>query len=259
MMVKAFPIPALLAVDGGATETALTVTVIVMLLALAAVFFAVLVPDEDRRRISTALSGMKRHFLAGKSPDVLELDHNYDGIRELDNRIPPWFSYLFLSTIVFAAFYMVDYHVLGTSKLMEDEYLDEVAAADLQRRISLAAEGTIDENALEALTDPEALKRGGEHFQKYCISCHGGQGQGIVGPNLTDGYWLHGGGIRNVYHTVKIGVPAKGMISWQLVFSPKQIQEIASYVLSLQGSNPPNAKKPEGELMVVQDSTGAAL
>jgi cytochrome c oxidase cbb3-type subunit 3 len=251
--------PALLAAGGSASETALAVTVIVMLLALAAVFFAVLIPDEDRQRISRALSGMRRYFLSGKTRDVVEFDHEFDGIRELDNRIPPWFSYLFAGTILFGGVYMVDYHVIRSSPLMQEEYQAEVTAAELQRRILLASEGTIDENTLTALTDPEALKRGSEHFQKYCITCHGAQAQGIVGPNLTDSYWLNGGSIRSVYRTVKMGVPAKGMISWQLVFSPKQIQEIASFILSLQGTNPPNAKKPEGVLFAAQDSTAAGL
>jgi cytochrome c oxidase cbb3-type subunit 3 len=259
MILRTFLTPGLLASGAASTEMALTITVIIMLLALAAVFFAVLIPEEDRVRISRAASDLKRYVLSGKSPEEIEFDHDYDGIRELDNRIPPWFSYLFAGTIVFGGIYMMDYHVLGTSKLMEDEYREELAAAALQRRILLAAEGTIDEDALVALTDPEALKRGDEQFHKYCVSCHGAQAQGVVGPNLTDQYWLHGGSIRNVFQTIKMGVPAKGMISWQLVFSPKQIQEIASYVLSLQGSNPPNGKKPEGQMFAGQDSTATRL
>ena len=251
--------PALLAAGSGATETALTITVIIMLLALAAVFFAVLIPDEDRVRISRSLAGLKKYLVGGKPPEVTGSDHDFDGIRELDNRIPPWFSYLFIGTIVFGGIYMVDYHVLGTSKLMEAEYRDEVAAAELQRRILLASEGTIDENTLVTLTEPDALKRGGEQFQKFCVSCHGTLGQGVVGPNLTDRYWIHGGDVRTVYAMIKQGVPAKGMISWQLVFTPGQIQEIASYVLSLQGSNPPVAKRPEGQLYVGQDTTVTRL
>jgi cytochrome c oxidase cbb3-type subunit 3 len=112
----------------------------------------------------------------------------------------------------------------------------------------MATEGQIDETRLVALADPEAVRRGAENYQKYCVSCHGGQGQGMVGPNLTDDFWIHGGGVRNVYATIKQGVPAKGMISWQLVFSPKQIQELASFVLSLRGTNPPGGKKAEGTL-----------
>jgi cytochrome c oxidase cbb3-type subunit III len=91
------------------------------------------------------------------------------------------------------------------------------------------------------------------------VSCHGPQGGGVVGPNLTDDYWIHGGSVRNVYGTIKQGVPAKGMISWQLVFTPKQIQEIASYVLSLRGSNPTGGKKPEGTLFTEADTTGTQL
>jgi cytochrome c oxidase cbb3-type subunit 3 len=185
------------------------------------------------------------------------MDHEFDGIRELDNRIPPWFSTLFIGTIVFGVAYLLDYHVLGSSPLMADEYRNEIAAADLQHRIRIASEGSIDENALVALVDPEALNRGKSEFKKYCVSCHGSDGQGVVGPNLTDDYWIHGGGIKNVYTTIKQGIPAKGMISWQLVFTPKQIQEIASYVLSLHGTNPLNAKKPEGQLYGEPGSAGA--
>jgi cytochrome c oxidase cbb3-type subunit 3 len=128
--------------------------------------------------------------------------------------------------------------------------LEEIAAANLQKKIMLASGGTINENTLVALKDAESLKEGGENFQKFCISCHGPQAGGIVGPNLTDEYWLHGGGIKNVYNTIKKGVPAKGMISWELVFSQKQIQNIGSYVLSLQGTNPLGGKAPEGQKYV---------
>lgn len=175
------------------------------------------------------------------------LGHDYDGIRELDNRIPPWFTTLFAGTIMFGAAYMIHFHVVKSGPLMADEYREEIAQADLARRILIAREGAIDESALAAVTDAAALERGGGQFAKYCVSCHGAQAGGVVGPNLTDEYWIHGGGIRNVFATIKNGVPAKGMIGWQLVFTPRQIQEVASYVLSLQGTRPPGAKKPEGE------------
>jgi cytochrome c oxidase cbb3-type subunit 3 len=185
-------------------------------------------------------------------------EHDFDGIQELDNRIPPWFSTLFIATVVFGVVYLLDYHVFRTSKLSGDEYAEELAAAELHRRIVMATEGQIDETQLAALNDPNALKRGEENFKKYCVSCHGSQGQGVVGPNLTDDYWIHGGGIRNVFSTIKQGVPAKGMISWQLVFTPKQLQELASYVLSLRGTNPPGAKKAEGQLYVEEGVPPAA-
>ena len=202
-----------------------------------------------------AYARIRQYLLTGTTEQVEEFDHQFDGIRELDNRIPPWFTTLFLATVVFGIVYLLDYHVFSSSPLMASEYNAEVNAADVQRRVFMASEGTIDENALTQIKDPEVLKRGSGEFQKYCISCHGPAGGGIVGPNLTDQYWIHGGGIKNVYTTIKMGVPAKGMISWQLVFTPKQIQEIASYVLSLQGSNPANAKKPEGTLYVPPPDT----
>jgi cytochrome c oxidase cbb3-type subunit III len=236
-------------------ETALLLTGLLTALAVLIILLSLILPDEDRAILGAAYARMRRYLLTGTTGDVEEFAHQFDGIRELDNRIPPWFTTLFLATIVFAIVYLVDYHVVSSSPLMAAEYNAEVAAADVQRRVFLASEGTIDENALTRIKDPEVLTRAGGEFQKYCISCHGPAGGGIVGPNLTDQFWIHGGGIKNVYTTIKMGVPAKGMISWQLVFTPKQIQELASYVLSLEGTNPANAKKPEGTLYVPPPDT----
>ena len=239
----------LLAAPDLAMNTALLITGSATVLAVILVFILLIVPEEDRARAAASWERVRTYLLTGSTGRVTEFDHEFDGIRELDNRIPPWFSTLFAATILFAGVYLVNYHVLGTGTVMTDEYKVEIAAADLQRRIVLAAEGPIDENALVILKDPAALRRAGETFQKNCVSCHGAHGEGLVGPNLTDRYWIHGGTIKNVYTTIKMGVPAKGMISWQLVFTPKQIQELASYVLTLQGTNPLNGKKPEGNLV----------
>lgn len=249
----------LLLLSAAGTETALLVTGMITALAVLIVLLSLILPEEDRAILGATYARMRQYLLTGTTGEVEEFDHQFDGIRELDNRIPPWFSTLFLATIVWGVVYLLDYHVFSSSPLMVAEYNAEVAAADVQRRVFLASEGTIDENALAPIKDPEVLKRAAGEFQKYCISCHGPAGGGIVGPNLTDQYWIHGGGIKNVYTTIKMGVPAKGMISWQLVFTPKQIQEIASYVLSLEGTNPANAKKPEGTLYVPPaDTTKAA-
>jgi cytochrome c oxidase cbb3-type subunit III len=251
--------PAVLLLSASGMEIALMLTGIVTALAVLVVLVFMLLPEEDRTRMAQRSSRLRTYLLTGSTERVTEFDHDFDGIRELDNRIPPWFSTLFLVTILFAAVYLMNYHVFGSSKLMIEEYRDEVTAAEIQRRVTLAAEGTIDENTLVALLDAEALSRGGSEFAKYCVSCHGSRGEGLVGPNLTDQYWIHGAGVKNVYATIKNGVPAKGMISWQLVFTPKKIQEIASFVLTLQGTNPPNAKKPEGQLVVSADSSAARL
>lgn len=238
-----------------ATETALLVTGILTILVVALTILALIIPREDLDSLGAAYRRAKRRFISVGEDRPPLADHDFDGIHELDNTIPPWFTMLFFGTVVFGAGYLLNYHVFQSAKLPAAEYQEELATADLQRRIRLAGEGTIDESALVALKDPESLKRGGEEFKKYCISCHGMFGQGVVGPNLTDRYWIHGGGIRNVYQTIKNGVPAKGMISWQLVFAPRQIQEIGSYVLSLQGTNPPGAKQPEGALFMEEDFT----
>jgi cytochrome c oxidase cbb3-type subunit III len=250
--LSAVPAGTALAAGSGdpGTTFALNLTATTTIIIIAILFLLLVLPETDRKRLGATFASLRRYALAGKSADAEMPDHVYDNIRELDNRIPPWFTTLFLGTIVFGVFYMLSYHVLGSSPLMVEEYRQEVAAADLQRRMMIAKEGAIDENALTVLADPEALERGKEAFGKYCVSCHGSQGQGVVGPNLTERYWIHGGAITNVYATIKNGVAAKGMISWQLVFTPKQMQEIASYVLSLQGTNPPNAKKQEGALYV---------
>ena len=229
-----------------ASESALLVTGILTIILIAIALLALMLPSDDLTGIAAALSRFRRYFVTGQTRTADTLEHSYDGIQELDNRIPPWFTTLFAATVVFAGIYMLDYHVFSSSPLSADEYKEEIALADLHRRIILATEGSIDESQLVALTDPAAIQRGGEEYGKYCVSCHGNKGQGLVGPNLTDDYWIHGGGVRNVYATIKQGVPAKGMISWQLVFTPKQIQELASYVLTLRGTNPPGAKKAEG-------------
>lgn len=239
------------------TDTALLITGLLTAAAVLLVLLVVLIPAADREQMARSFARFRQYLLTGTTTRVTEFDHEFDGIRELDNRIPPWFSTLFLASIVIAAVYMLNYHVLGSSKLMVEEYQEEIAEADLQRRVRMASEGSIDENALVALTDGETLTRGGDEYKKYCVSCHGNSGEGLVGPNLTDRYWIHGGSVKEIYRIIKEGVPAKGMISWQLVFTPKQMQELASYVLSLQGTSPLNAKQPEGTLYVPPADTAA--
>ena len=240
-----------------ASESALLVTGILTIFLIAVALLALMLPSDDLTGIGAAFLRFRRFFVTGQTRTADTLEHSYDGIQELDNRIPPWFTTLFAATVVFAGIYMFDYHVFSSSPLSAEEYREEIALADLHRRIVLATEGSIDESQLAALTDPAAILRGADEFGKYCVSCHGNKGQGNVGPNLTDDYWIHGGGVRSVYATIKQGVPAKGMISWQLVFTPRQMQELASYVLTLRGTNPPGAKKAEGTFTVEPAGTTA--
>jgi cytochrome c oxidase cbb3-type subunit III len=177
----------------------------------------------------------------------LLLEHEYDGIQELDNPTPSWFMYLFYCTIGFAVVYLLIYHVFGLGQLQYDEYKTEVAQADIAKNEFLSKQANrVDENTVSLVSDPAVLAAGKTVFMTSCLACHGAQGQGLVGPNLTDDYWLHGGKISDVFKTIKYGVPAKGMPTWEKQLSAKQISDVANYVKSLHGTNPPNAKEPQG-------------
>jgi cytochrome c oxidase cbb3-type subunit III len=178
--------------------------------------------------------------------DNLISGHEYDGIKELDNRLPKWWLGLFYITIIFAAVYFLRFHVLKTAPLQEDEYTNEVAAAQAKYK-DMQPANTIDASSVVLLTDEAGLASGKAIFEKNCVVCHLAQGQGLVGPNLTDNYWIHGCTIGEVFNLVTIGVPEKGMISWKTQLTPEQIQQVSSYVLSLKGTNPPNPKEPQGQ------------
>ncbi len=195
---------------------------------------------------------MTRATPLDREKEVL-MDHNYDGIRELDNPVPPWFNFLFYGTITFAIVYLIYFHVI-TDWSSIGEYNAEMEQARIQREILVRSGVFVNEDNVVQLTDAGALASGKDIFMKNCSSCHGNNGEGGVGPNLTDEYWLHGGGIKNVFKTIKYGVPQRGMISWQSQLGPKKIQEVASYILSLQGTNPPNAKEPQGEKYIEENA-----
>ncbi|NLN24444.1 MAG: c-type cytochrome [Bacteroidetes bacterium] len=199
------------------------------------------------RKISERLSGSKP--LA--SEETLVLDHEYDGIRELDNDLPPWWKYLFYASIVFAVVYLARYHIFGgTNQYQELE--KELAVAE--RQIAAYNESNkdlINVDNVELLTDAADLAMGETIYMNSCAVCHKDNGAGGIGPNLTDEYWILGGGIKNVYKTISEGGrPGKGMIPWNSELKPIEIAQVSSYVLSLQGTNPPDPKEPEGELWV---------
>ena len=175
-------------------------------------------------------------------------DHDFDGIKELDSKIPPWFSWLFILTIIFGVYYMLDYHVFATGKLSHEEYQQEMSIAAAEKEALIKSGAFVNEETVTLLTDAADLQTGKEIYDLNCIACHAANGGGIVGPNLTDKYWIHGGGIKNVFKTIKYGIVEKGMISWQTQLNPNQMQDVASYVLSLQGTKPAAPKPPEGEI-----------
>ncbi|GAA4767887.1 MULTISPECIES: cbb3-type cytochrome c oxidase N-terminal domain-containing protein [Flavobacterium] len=179
----------------------------------------------------------------------LLLHHNYDGIQELDNVLPPWWVYLFYATIAFSFIYLVRFHVLGHDN-QKAEFDKEMAEAKIQvEEYKKTAPDLMDKEKVTLLTDAESINAGKAIFQTNCIACHKADGGGAIGPNLTDKNWINGGGIKNVFNTIMEGGRAgKGMIAWKDQIKPTEIQKVASYVLSLQGTNPAGAKEPEGEI-----------
>lgn len=177
------------------------------------------------------------------------LDHNYDGIKELDNNLPPWWKYGFYLTIVFAVIYLVHYHISGTGKLQAAEYTEEIkqAETDIAEFMKNSA-NNVDESSVKLLTDAGELASGKDVFIANCAACHGRLGEGGVGPNLTDDYWIHGGSVKDVFKTIKYGWPDKGMKAWKEDLSPVQISQITSFIKSIRGTNPPKAKEKQGEL-----------
>ena len=183
----------------------------------------------------------------GTDKDTL-IDEPHDGIYELDNPPPPWFMFLFYGCIAIAAIYFFRFSMSDYGYTQEDEYVAEMQAAEAKQIANVSEEElNIDESNVVALTDAVAIGAGKKIYLQNCKVCHADGGKGLTGPNLTDEFWKHGGGAKNVFKTIKYGVIEKGMASWKETLNPKKIQQVTSYILSLQGTNPEGAKGPEGE------------
>lgn len=186
-------------------------------------------------------------------------DHVYDGIKELDNRLPSWWLYGFYVTIIFSAVYMLNYHVFGTGANQHEEFETDLQKAKEEVQSYLASlDNIMDENTVTLATEAADIAEGEAIYQASCAVCHANDGGGGVGPNFTDNYWLHGGDIKSIFKVIKYGVPEKGMISWEAQLSPKKIQQVASYIYAMEGTIPENPKEPQGELFerpIEMDST----
>ncbi len=186
--------------------------------------------------------------------DVM-LDHDYDGIKELDNVLPPWWVKLFYLTIIFAFVYLIRFHIFNDYD-QTSEFETEMATAQAEvEKYKLTAPDLMDKEKVTLLTDATALAEGKAIFEAKCVACHKPDGGGSIGPNLTDGHWILGGGIKNVFNTImEGGREGKGMVPWKTEIKPSDIQKVASYVISLQGTNPPDAKAPEGDIWVDENA-----
>lgn len=180
----------------------------------------------------------------------IELEHNYYGIKELDNNLPPWWLYMFYTIIIFGVIYLIKHEVFnGDNQIVEYEKSVATTKRELANFKSTAKETIIDLETVTVLTGESDLNRGKAVFNLNCAACHLKDGGGGIGPNLTDKYWILGGGIKNVFKTIsKGGRDGKGMVAWEKTLKPKDIQKVSSYVLSLQGIIPAKAKAPQGDL-----------
>ena len=185
-------------------------------------------------------------------------DHEYDGIKELDNLLPPWWVALFYITALFSVVYLAKYHVFGYDN-QDQEYLKEVAQAEKDIALyKLTAPDTKSVDNVVLLTEPADLAKGKALYETNCVACHKADGGGSIGPNLTDAYWILGGDVKDVFNTImEGGRSGKGMVPWKDVIKPSDIEKVASYVLSLQGTTPADGKAPEGELHAGAEATTA--
>ena len=186
-------------------------------------------------------------------------DHDYDGIQELDNGMPPFLKYMFIFTILFAVYYWVDYHVIEASPLQIQEYENQLAQGEADKAEYIKKAGAlVDENSVKVVEDPGVIAQGEKIYATNCVACHGDKGQGGVGPNLTDAYWLHGGDVKSIFKSIKYGIPAKGMRSWQSDIKPADMQAVTSFIIKNMSGKNVAGKEPQGDLLKVEAPINAA-
>lgn len=200
----------------------------------------------------------KIKYITGKMKPVgsveekaLMKEHSFDGIVELDNHMPPWLANVFFLTIGIGVVYFMYYTVLGIGPTQLEEYAEEhrIAAIQIEEYKALAVI-TIDENTVVFDDSPAAIAAGQSIFSTNCVACHAADGGGGVGSNLTDEYWKHGGSINDIFKIIKYGFLEKQMPSWQDQLSPEEMQQVSSFIKTLQGTTPANPKAAEGEKYV---------
>lgn len=188
--------------------------------------------------------------MSNDTKEPLLLDHEYDGIRELDNKLPRWWVWLFYITIIFSACYLIYYHVYHAGSKLFAKYGQQVAEYKLEmqagEKLKAAAMSKFESSipTLKPSNDPAVLAEGKQIFAKYCAPCHRADGGGLVGPNLTDDYWIHGNTFADNVRVIWDGVPAKGMITWKTILKPDQIYDVASYIYTLRGTKLATPGKP---------------
>ncbi len=212
---------------------------------------------EHEVKESQAINKILTDAVPIEREDEILMDHDYDGIQELDNNLPPWWKWGFYFTIGFAVIYLLNYHVFGTGDLQIAEYNKEIeqANADIAEYLAESALN-VDENSVTVLTESSDLNVGLEIYMSYCAVCHGQNGEGVVGPNMTDNYWIYGPSIKDLFKTIKYGAK-NGMKSWKDELNPLEMQQVASYMKSLHGTNPANQKEAQGDYYAPEEEGDA--
>lgn len=220
------------------------------------------VKTEKEAELETAVSESVHHLKSTwwelfrhSSKDIKDKikEHEYDGIKEYDNNPPAWFNWLFYGTIVWAIAYMLYFHVFNIGDLQIAEYDKQMKKAEIQ--LATVREKAIKLAEAPAYTEDVKIAQGKAIYMANCAACHGPAGEGTVGPNLTDEYWLHGGEYKDIFKTVFNGVPEKGMLAWKKSLKPDEIRAVASYINTIRGTNPPNPKAPQGEKVIIASTT----
>jgi cytochrome c oxidase cbb3-type subunit 3 len=174
------------------------------------------------------------------------LAHEYDGVEEYDNPLPGWWVWVFWATIILSVGYWLYYQIGPGPSIIAQYEADAQAAALRQAELAPGPGAVTDEAIVELRKDARAMASAREIFAARCLACHGPQGQGLIGPNLTDDYWVHGGRPTEILHTIAEGVPAKGMVPWKDQLKPDELRAMAAYVVTLAGTSPPTPKPPQG-------------
>lgn len=188
----------------------------------------------------------KSEIIEGLDSNVT--DHEYDGIVELDNALPPWWLYMFYGTIIFSIIYVIMFFGMGKFNQQDELKAQYAVAAEKIEAYQKEHGAAVDENSVVLVTDADKLADGKAIYEKNCVACHAVNGGGGVGPNFTDDYWIHGNSINEVFKVVKYGVPEKGMIPWEAQLNPEQMQNVSSYILNeFTGKNVEGGKEPQGE------------
>lgn len=244
------------------------ITIEICVAALRSVLFKTLSPEAQERYLAAKEVRKEKQFgwikqqylkLLDSKPveeeEEIILDHNYDGIKELDNNLPPWWVYGFYATIIFGVIYLARFHIFNDYTQAE-EYETEVAEAKIAiAKYKATAKDLVDVNTVTMLTDAADIGKGKAIFVENCVACHKADGGGGIGPNLTDKYWILGGGIKNVFQTISEGGrDGKGMVAWKQTLKPAEMAQVASYVLTLQGTTPAEPKEAQGDIWIDPDA-----